>query len=229
MWVAVRPTRFIAARAPAIAATRASPVSSGITSVTRPIAPSRSSPVGRPSARQTISELSLKVRALSMPAAASAAGVARAVWKSKNVSTAGAPPTASANSSPLASRPSNTLYASEWPVIQEPSPQRRRSAASRWRTSSMLAAPARSAPWVSTAPRNGCEWLSTRPGTTASPPASISSVAVPHSSRTSASSPTPTIKPSRTATARASGRPGSRVRMRAFRIARSAGAGTASS
>src|SRR5215212_10567065 len=66
-------------------------------------------------------------------------------------------------------------------------------------------------------------WLSTRPGTSAIPRPSTTSVPAPHSARTSASSPTAAIRPSRMATAEADGRPGSRVRMEAPRTARSAG------
>ena len=61
----------------------------------------------------TISELSSNVRGPSTPAATSAAGVATAVWKSKKVISAGAPPTARSNSSPEVVMPSNTLYSSE--------------------------------------------------------------------------------------------------------------------
>ena len=178
-------------------------------------------PVGRPSLH-TISALPSSARGPSMPAAARAAGVASAVWKSKNVSSAGAPPTASATSSPDSSIPSNVAYSSEWPVTHCPGPQRARSAVRAARTSSTVESPARSAPTVSSAPISGCWCESTRPGTSASPRPSIVSVRASQAARTVASSPTATIVPSRQATAVAHGRAGSSVRIRAPSTAASA-------
>src|SRR5205814_231040 len=91
----------------------------------------------------------------------------------------------------------------------------------RRRTSSRDVTPSRSAPRAPTAPRNGCRWLSVRPGTTAAPCRSTTSVAGPASSRISASEPTALITPPEPATASAHGRSGSSVRTRAPTRARS--------
>ena len=72
-------------------------------------------------------------------------------------------------------------------------------------------------------PRTGAGGSRSSPGISACPPACRTSVRASQCARTSASPPTATIVPWRTATAVANGRAGSSVRIRAPTIARSAG------
>ena len=130
-------------------------------------------PVGRPS-RHTTSALPSSARGPSMPAAASAAGVASAVWKSKNVSSAGAPPTASAIE--LARqldrrRTSRTRASGRAPTAPARSararPPARRAPRRASRARRGRRRPSRRRPC------SGCWCASTSPGTSASPPPSI--------------------------------------------------------
>jgi hypothetical protein len=119
-----------------------------------------------------------------MPAAASAERLASAVCMSKNVSSAGAPPTADSISSADSVEPANASYVMEWPRSHSPSRIERRAARSAVHTSSTDRAADRSTPLEVSAPTIGCWCESTSPGTTVIPAPSTSSVRGPQHART---------------------------------------------
>ena len=138
-------------------------------------------------------------RGPSMPAAASAAGVASAVWKSKNVSRTRArrpPRPRRAHRPARRRRTSRTRASGRAPTAPARSARARPPARRAPRPPSR--GPRGRRRRVSSAPISGCWCASTSPGTSASPRPSMSRVRASHTARTAASSPTATIIPSRT-------------------------------